>query len=144
MDRKKNLQYFKQKLRNHLSDSFPQHADDTRLINQRAKWAFNAYDGALIAKNPEHQSLEIAEYILLEGFHFSKFDTVLEVVCNEFSELLSADERRPFSLKLLPFCEEVFARFELTDDFAYKIEHDRLYRELKELIRIKLIEYGVQ
>lgn len=142
--RKKNLQYFKQQLRDHLSESFPQLADDARLISQRAKWAFNAYEGALTAKNTESQSLEIANYILFEGFHFSKFDTVLEVVCNEFTELLPAGERRAFTLKIMPLCEPVFARYELTDDFAYNIEHDQLYRELIETINTWLKQNGIQ
>ncbi len=144
MDRQKNLQYFTQQLRDHLNESFPQLADDTRLIDQRSRWAFNAFQGAKTAHNTEYQALEIAYYILFEGFHFSKFNTVLEVIRNEFPELLPTGEDRAFTLKLLPFCEAVFARYELVDDFVYNIEHDRLYRELTENIKIWLKQHGIQ
>src|SRR5690554_211576 len=144
MDRKKNLQYFRQQLRDHLRESFPQLAEDTRLINQRARWAVNAYEGALSAGNPENQCLQIANHILFEGFHFSKFDTLLDVLCHEFSHVLPEGELRPMAQKIFPLCEQVFAKYELSDDFAYNLEHDLLYRELKELINIKFKEYGLQ
>lgn len=144
MDRTKNHHYFKHLLRDHLRESFPQLAEDIKLINQRAKWAVNAYEGALAAGNSENQCLEIARYILFEGFHFSKFDTVLEVVCHEFTKLLPVGERRAFALKVMPLCEAVFARYELTDDFAYNVEHDLLYRELKETIEKRIKDHGIQ
>lgn len=142
--RKKNLQYFKQRLREHLYESFPQLIDDIRLIDQRARWAFNAYEGALQGGNSESKSMEIAIYILMEGFHFSKFDTVVEVLGAEFSHRLPETEHRALALKLLPVCESTFERFELTDDFVYNIEHDLLYFELIETINIWLVQNGIQ
>lgn len=142
--RKKNTQYFKQRLREHLYESFPQLTDDIRLIDQRARWAFNAYEGAMHGGNSESKSMEIAIYILMEGFHFSKFDTVLEVLNSEFSDRLPQAEHRALALKLLPVCESAFERYELTDDFVYNIEHDLLYLELIETINIWLIQNGIQ
>lgn len=144
MDKSKDYHYFKHRLRDHLNESFPQLSEDSRLINQRAKWALNAYEGALSAGNPESHCLEIAEHILFEGFHFSKFDTLLDVLRHEFSHILSESEVRPMAQKIFPLCEKIFMRYDLTDDFIYNLEHDQLYRELKETIQNWLNENGIQ
>jgi hypothetical protein len=39
-------------------------------------------------------------------------------------------EAKDFAIRLLPECEEVFAQYPLTDDFAYSSEYDLLYTEL--------------
>ena len=58
-----------------------------------------------------------------EGLHFSKFDTVFQVVCNEFDTIMADEELRPFSLKMFPVYEPVFSSYGLTDDdFAYGYE----------------------
>ena len=76
--------------------------------------------------------------------HFSKFDTVFQVVCNEFDTLMADEELRPFALKMFPICEPVFAKYELTDDFAYGYEFDVLYTELTGTIAIWIEENGLQ
>lgn len=79
-----------------------------------------------------------------EGLHFSKFDTVFKVVCNEFDTIMADEELRPFALKMFPICEPVFAGYELTDDFAYGYEFDLLYTELTGTISIWIEENGLQ
>ena len=49
-----------------------------KFIDQRSSWAANAYEGAFRSGNAVEQCDEIANYILFEGLHFSKFDTVLK------------------------------------------------------------------
>ena len=144
MDSIKDQHYFKQLLTEHLQESFPLFEEDTKLINQRSRWASLAYNGAMSAGNPESDCHKIALSILLEGFHFSKFDTVLDVLRFEFSHLINENQLRPTAMKLFPLCEKIFARYALTDDFAYNIEHDQLYRELKETIAKRLTKDGIQ
>jgi len=79
----------------------------------------------------------------LEGLHYSKFDTVFQVVCNEFSSIMLDEELRPFALKMLPICEPVFAKYVLTDDFAYTTDHDLLYTEITGTIAIHIEDYGI-
>ena len=140
----KDLSYFRLRLQEHLNGSFPEKAHDQKFIVQRSSWAANAYEGAFRSGNPIEQCNEIANYILFEGLHFSKFDTVFQVVCNEFDTLMADEELRPFALKMLPVCEPVFSRYTLTDDFAYGYEFDLLYTELTGAIAIWIEENGLQ
>ena len=115
----KDLSYFRLRLQELLNSSFPEKANDQKFIEQRSSWATNAYEGAFSSGNAIEQCNEIANYILFEGLHFSKFDTVFQVVCNEFDTIMADEELRPFALKIFPVCEPVFSGYELTDDFAY-------------------------
>lgn len=144
MVEKKELSYYELRLRELLNTSFPELSGDKTFITQRSKWVANAYEGAFIAGNKIEQCDEIAEYILFEGLHFSKFDTVFQVVCNEFDTIMADEELRPFALKIFPICESVFANYKLTDDFAYGYEFDVLYTELTGTIAIWIEENGLQ
>lgn len=140
----KDLSYFKLRLQELLHTSFPEKAWDTSFINQRASWAANAYEGAFIAGNPIEKCNEIADYILFEGLHFSKFDTVFQVVCNEYDTVMADEELRPFAIRMLSVCEPVFNTYELTNDFAYGTDYDLLYTELTGTIAIWIEENGLQ
>lgn len=140
----KNLSYFTLRLKELLNTSFPEHSRDKAFIHHRSRLATNAYEGAFMAGNTLAQCDEIANYILFEGLHFSKFDTVFKVVCKEFDTLMADEELRPFALKMLPVCEPVFASYELTDDFAYGYEFDLLYTEITGTIAIWIEENGLQ
>lgn len=140
----KDLSYFRLRLQELLSSSFPEKAHDQQFIDQRSSWAANAYDGAFRSGNSIEQCNEIANYILFGGLHFSKFDTIFQVVCNEFDTLMADEELRPFTLKMLPICAPVFDNYELTDDFAYSYEFDQLYTEITGTIAIWIEENGLQ
>lgn len=140
----KDLSYFRLRLQELLSSSFPEKAHDQKFIDQRSSWAANAYEGAFRSGNSVAQCDEIANYILFEGLHFSKFDTVFKVVCNEFDTIMADEELRPFALKMFPVCEPVFGGYELTDDFANGNEFDLLYTELTGTILIWIEENGLQ
>jgi len=139
----KDLSYFTLRLQELLNTSFPEKASDQKFIGQRSKWAANAYEGAFRSGNPIEECDRIADYILFEGLHYSKFDTVFKVVCNEFNNIMLDEELRPFALKMLPVCEPVFAKYVLTDDFAYTTDHDLLYTEITGLIAIHIEDYGI-
>jgi hypothetical protein len=140
----KDLSYLALRLQELLNISFPEKAWDTKFINQRSSWAATAYEGAFLAGNPASQCNHIAEYILFEGLHFSKFDTVFQVVCNEFDTRMADEELRPFALKMYPVCEPIFVNYILTDDFSYTTEFDLLYTELTGTIAIWIEENGLQ
>jgi hypothetical protein len=141
---KKDLSYFRLRLQELLNASFPEKMHDAKFIDQRSIWAANAYEGAFRLGNPISQCDYIAEYILFEGLHFSKFDTVFQVVCNEFDTRMADQELRTFALKMLRVCEPVFAHYKLTDDFGSTTEFDLLYTELTGTIAIWIEENGLQ
>ena len=140
----KDLSYFRLRLQELLNNSFPEKANDQKFIEQRSSWAANAYEGAFSSGNRIEQCNEIADYILFEGLYFSRFDTVFQVICNEFDTIMADEELRPFALKMFPVCEPVFAGYKLTDDFAYGYEFDLLYTELTGTIAIWIEENGLQ
>ncbi|QQU05269.1 DUF1896 domain-containing protein [Myroides odoratus] len=140
----KDLSYFRLRLQELLNSSFPEKAHDQKFIDQRSSWAANAYDGAFRSGNSIEQCNEIANYILFGGLHFSKFDTIFQVVCKEFDTLMADEELRPFALKMLLICAPVFDNYELTDDFAYGYEFDQLYTEITGTIAIWIEENGLQ
>lgn len=144
MAEKKDLSYYELRLQELLDTSFPELAGDKTFITQRSNRAVNAYEGAFIAGNGIEQCNEIADYILFEGLHFSKFDTVFKVVCNEFDTIMADEELHPFALKMLPICEPVFRQYQLTDDFAYQVEFDLLYTEMIGAIAIWIEKNGLQ
>lgn len=141
---KKDLSYFKIRLQELLDTSFPDLAGDRAFVEQRAKWAANAYEGAFLAGNPVEECERIANYILFEKLHFSRFDTVFQVVCNEFDTLMADEELRPFALKMRPVCAPVFDGYRLTDDFADGPEYELLYTELTGAIQIWIEDNGLQ
>lgn len=140
----KDLSYFRLRLQELLHTSFPEKAYDNKFIEQRSSWAANAYEGAFRSGNSIDQCDEIANYILFEGLHFSRFDTVFQVVCNEFDTIMADEELRPFALKMLPVCGHVFEEYVQTDDFAYNAAYDLLYTELTGTIAIWIEENGLQ
>ena len=144
MVEQRELSYFELRLREFLNRCFPELSGDRAFITQRSQLAANAYEGAFMAGNRIKQCNEIANYILFERLHFSKFDTVFQVVCNEFDTIMADEELRPFALKMFSVCEPVFAGYELTDDFANNTEYDLLYTEITGTIAIWIAENGLQ
>lgn len=140
----KDLSYYTVRLQELLHISFPKKAHDSKFIDQRSALAANAYQNAFLAGNTASQCHEIAQYILFEGLHFSQFDSIFQVVCNEFDTRMSDEELRPFALKMLTVCEPVFANYDLSDDFAFTPEYDLLYTELTGTIALWIEENGLQ
>ncbi|MCH5685460.1 DUF1896 domain-containing protein [Niabella sp. W65] len=142
--KQKDLSYFTLRLQELLNTSFPELARDTAFVEQRSQFAAQTYESAFRTGNKTEQCQAIADNVLFEGLYFSRFDTVFQVVCNEFDTLMPDEELRPFALKMFPVCEPVFARYELTDDFAYGYEFDLLYTEITGTIAIWIEENGLQ
>lgn len=140
----RDLSYFRLRLQELVTTSFPEKTHDQKFVDQRSTWAANAYEGAFLSGNAIEQCNEIANYILFEGLHFSKFDTLFQVVCNEFDTLMADQELRPFTLKMFPICQPIFLGYELTDDFDSSQEFDLLYSELTGTIAIWISENGLQ
>jgi hypothetical protein len=140
----KDLSYFKLRLQELLNTSFPEKANDHKFIEQRSSWAAQAYQEVFNAGNTLEQCSEMANYLLFQNLYFSKFDTVFQLVCNEFDSLMADEELSPFALKMLPVCESVFSSYNITDDFASSEEFDLLYTEIVGIIALWIQENGLQ
>ncbi|MCA6067960.1 DUF1896 domain-containing protein [Chryseobacterium sp. RG1] len=126
----KDISYYRERLQNLLNNSFPELVHDTVLVDQRSKQAKIVYDGAIKSGCSIEQSEFYADHILFEKLHFSKFETVLSIVSKNFANLMRYDELEPFSMKMLELCTPLFDKYELSDDFAYTYDYDKLYMEI--------------
>ena len=94
--------------------------------------ALTAYCNA-VAQGFNHLEAErIASEVLFSGLHFSKYDTLVSVLEDEFERELPAPLPERLSLLLLAnkAVQATFAGYELTDAFAASEQYDRLYTEL--------------
>ena len=138
---KKELSYFRLKLENYMSEHHPERMSDTDFIKARTDMALTAYCDA-VAQGFSHLEAEsMASEVLYQGLHFSKYDTLISVLENEFERELPA----PLPEKLAPILlsnkavQTTFDKFGLTDTFAENRQYDRLYTELTGTI-VLLIE----
>ena len=138
---KKELSYFRLKLESYMSEHHPERMSDTEFITARADMALTAYCDA-VAQGFNHLEAErIASEVLFSGLHFSKYDTLVSVLEDEFERELPAPLPERLSLLLLSnkAVQATFDKFGLTDTFAASGQYDRLYTELTGTI-VLLIE----
>ena len=106
--------------------------NENTFITNRADEALTAYCDA-IAQGFSHPKAEtMASEVLYQGLHFSKYDTLVSVLENEFEKELPS----PLPERLTPILlknkavQSVFDKYELTDDFGASLEYEKLYTEL--------------
>ena len=129
---KKELSYFRLKLESYMSEHHPEKMSDTEFITARADMALTAYCDA-VAQGFNHLEAErIASEVLFSGLHFSKYDTLVSVLEDEFEREFPAPLPERLSLLLLAnkAVQATFAGYELTDAFAASGQYGRLYTEL--------------
>ena len=129
---KKELSYFRLKLEAYLGEHFPERVNENTFVTARADEALTTYCDA-IAQGFSHPGAEtIASEILYQGLHFSKYDTLVSVLENEFEKELPS----PLPERLSPILlknkavQSVFDKYELTDDFGASPDYEKLYTEL--------------
>lgn len=138
---KKELSYFRLKLETYLNEHFPEMLGDNSFVSARSDEALTTYCDA-VAQGFSHLEAEsISSEVLYRGLHFSKYDTLISILENEFDKELPS----PLPERLAPILlknkaiQRVFNKYDLTDDFEASSEYDRLYTELTGTI-VLLIE----
>lgn len=138
------LSYYRLTLIDYLRSSFPERLNEEDFINKRDEDASEAYEQAIRNGMTQEEASTEANAVLFEGLYFSKFDTIMDVLTEEFTEELEEDQFRPFAMQMLPVCERVFSKYELNDDFAYSPEYDKLYTEITGAIQIWIEGNGIR
>ena len=129
---KQELSYFRLKLRSYMSEHYPERLGDKEFITARADMALTAYCNA-VAQGFNHLEAErIASEVLFSGLHFSKYDTLVSVLEDEFERKLPASlpERLATILLSNKAIQATFDKFGLTDTLASDEQYGRLYTEL--------------
>jgi hypothetical protein len=117
---------------------------DRKFIAARTEAALDVYEKAVLNGDNPQEAGEQANKVLFEGLYFSRYDTVKNIFWNEFSKEIPEEEAASWAILLLPECENVFARYSLSDDFACEPEYDLLYTELTGVIALYLESHELQ
>lgn len=139
-----DISYFRLSLMDFLRESHPERLKDNRFIISCADAATEAYEQAILSGDTPEDAIEQANAVLFEGLHFSKHDTLKNILWNEFAEEVPEDEAKPLAIELLTDCEPVFAKYPLSDGFAYEPEYELLYTELTGTIALYLESHELQ
>ncbi|MDR2145869.1 MAG: DUF1896 domain-containing protein [Tannerella sp.] len=125
-----DLSYFRLALLAFLQESHPHLADDEKFIAARTEIALDAYEQSVRNGDNPVEAAYAANEALYNGLHFSRHDTLVSILWNEFSNEVPENRARETAIQLLPACESVFAQYPLSDDFAYEPAYELLYTEL--------------
>ena len=137
------LSYYRLTLLSYLRESHPELAADEAFIRARADLAAEAFSNAVRSGMDYDEAVRQADEVLFQGLHFSRLDTLITVLWNEFADEVPAGRAREVALQLLPECGRVFSGYGLTDSFEFTPDFDRLCGELAGVISIWLEENGI-
>lgn len=135
------LSYYGLSLLSYLRDSHPDKAGDRAFITQRSDRAAEVYSQAIRSGLTHIEAEEQANSELYRGLYFSAYNTLVNILWDEFPTEIPEDNARKVALQVLPLCGNVLAKYTLTDDFADTPAYDLLYTELTGTIQI-LLEDG--
>ncbi len=135
------LSYYGLSLLSFLKDSHPDRTADTAFISGRADRAAESYSNAIRNGLTHIEAEEVAAEELYRGLHFSVYNTVVNILWDEFTSEVPEENARAVALQVLPLCGSVLAKYALADDFADTPAYDALYTELTGTIQI-LLEDG--
>ena len=116
------LCWFKLSLLHFLFESHPELTDNTDLLNARSDLASKTYSEALKNGHTQQEAEELALKDLYHGLHFSKHDTLVTILWNEFSRIIPMGLAKEFAIRMLPQVESIFSKYKLTDGFAFSSE----------------------
>lgn len=136
MEQKINFSYYELSLLSFLKESHPELASDINFIKSRANEAANAYSDAFNNGYAVPLAAEIANQTLFAGLHFSKHDTIINVLWNEFADIVPQGSASEVAMRLMPLCENVFVQYPLSDDFGYSPQYKELYTDLTGAIQL--------
>ena len=137
------LSYYGLSLLSFLLDSHPDLAADSILIRSRADRAAEAYSQAIRNGASRADADAQAAQVLYQGLHFSLYNTIVNILWDEFQDLVPEDEARNIARDILPHAAFLKREYDLNDDFDTSPEYQRFYTELVGTIQ-NLIDYGVQ
>lgn len=135
-----DFSYYQLTLLAYLKESHPLLANDVKFTKDRAKESVDTYLSAINEGYIITTAQELANEVLFRDLLFSKHDMLVSVLWNEFPDIIAQSEAKEFAIKIQSKSETVFSRYQLSDEFDYSPEYDKLYTELTGFIDIWLEE----
>lgn len=106
------------------------------LIRSRADRAAEAYCQAIRNGESRSEADAQAAQVLYQGLHFSLYNTIVNILWDEFQDLVPEDEARNIARDILPHAAFLKREYDLNDDFDTSPEYQRFYTELVGTIQI--------
>ena len=132
------LSYYRLSLLSYLKESHPALASNTDFIKTRADEAAEAYSNAVKDGLSHPEAEELANLTLFKDLLFSKQDMIINILWNEFPDIIPQSQAKEYAGKILSQCEMIFLQYTLSDEFIYSADHDKLYTELTGFIDLWL------
>ena len=136
-----DLSYYGLSLLSYLTNNHPDLAADNTFIAGRADLAAEVYSDTVKSGLTHIEAEERASAELYRGLHFSPYNTLRNILWDEFSTEIPENDAPAVALRILPLCTEILAKYDLSDDFAATAEYGLLYTELTGIVQI-LLEDG--
>ena len=136
-----DLSYYGLSLLSYLTNNHPDLAADNTFIAGRADLAAEGSSDTVKSGLTHIEAEERASAELYRGLHFSPYNTLRNILWDEFSTEIPENDAPAVALRLLPLCTEILAKYDLSDDFAATAEYGLLYTELTGIVQI-LLEDG--
>ena len=137
------LSYYGLSLLSFLLGSHRDGAADSILIRTRADRAAEAYSQAIRNGASRADADAQAARILYQGLHFSLYNTIVNILWDEFQDLVPEEEARTIARDILPHAAFLKQECALNEEIDTSPENQRFYTELVETIQ-NLLDYGVQ
>ena len=134
------LSFYGLSLLSFLKESHPERISDTAFIKTRADLAGETYSQSIKDGLSPNQAEELANEVLYWGLHFSKHDTLVNILWNEFADIVPQSEAKALAIRIQPESEDVFSRYSLMDEFAASDKYDSMYTALTGCIDLWLEE----
>ena len=138
-----HLSYYGLSLLEFLRDGHPELAADSTFIEARAAQAAGAYSDVIRSGGTHPEAEHRACEVLYRGLHFSLYNTLVNILWDEFPDQISEMEAREAARVMLSFMRGAAAQYDLTDDFASSPQYELLYTELTGNVQI-LLDHGLQ
>lgn len=137
------LSYYGLYLFSFFMENHPDKLSDIAFVKSRSDHAAAVFEQARLDGCTPDGAQELAIKALMQGLHFSRYNTLIEVLWNEFADEVPQSEAPMLAIQLIPQVESVFATYPLSDDFAHTSEYDHLYTELTGAVLIYIEEHGI-
>ncbi len=142
-----SLNFFKEYFSEFLKENHPDYIEKNKenieeIIEDKANSAFKLYNSLREDDTDIQQALDVTRQMLKEGFMFSRFDTVYNILEDQFTKVFEkwSDNGilNEMCIKIVFDCEDIFKDFDTSDNFIYD---DNLEKSIFE--RIKTLSYVI-
>lgn len=124
------LSYYGLYLLKYLQENHPDKSNDSAFIQERADQAAAVFEQVRLEDYSPDGAQELAMATLLEGLHFSPYNTLVEILWNEFEDEVEPSNATALAFKLLSTFADIISDYTISDDFAQSPEYDMFYTEL--------------